>query len=610
MEIPQSWVRFDPLSVLFVIIILIVSLPSLIYSIGYLKGKYDAKALRYGWALSSGFVLSMLLVVTSSNILFFLICWEIMSLISFFLVIFDSEKEKSIKAGVIYIVMTHIGTAFLILGFIFLYKLTGSFDISAIKAALAAAPQKTKDILFLLFLAGFLTKAGAVPLHIWLPYAHPQAPSHISSIMSGIMIKMGIYGVLRFVVMTLGTGPAWWGYTITVIGVVSCLVGVIYALMEHDLKRLLAYHSVENIGIILLGLGVSMVLAGEGLAVISILAMSAAIYHLVNHAVFKSLLFLGAGSIQKATGLLNIEKLGGLIKKMPVTAACFLAGALGISAVPPLNGFVSEWLTFQAFFLGALGSPGANKIILGLCAGALALTSGLAAACFVKAFGISFLAMPRSQKAAEAKEVPVTMTAPMIFLSIMVAALGLGFAPLLKYLVKISGTVLSVDVSKVSFGLTNFSLSFIPAAGPNLSVPLIFAVLIAACALTFAVVRFLAGQRKLSRGRTWDCGYYTLGPKTEYSATGFSKPFRIAFSFFLLPYIKTKKTMDSAYHLKSQQYELFTTPVIRKYLYEMSLRAILFFARRFRRIQAGSIHLYIAYIFVVIVALIIFLKNF
>ena len=602
--------RFDPLSVLFVILILAVSLPSLAYSIGYMRGKYDAAALRYGWALSAGFILSMLLAVVSSNILLFLVAWELMSLISFFLVIFDSEKDRSVKAGIIYIVMTHIGTAFLILGFIFLYRLTGSFDIQAIKTALAAAPQQTKDILFLLFLAGFLTKAGAVPLHIWLPYAHPQAPSHISSIMSGIMIKMGIYGVLRFVVMTLGTGPQWWGYTITVIGFVSCLVGVIYALMEHDLKRLLAYHSVENIGIILLGLGASMVLAGKGLVIISVLAMSAAIYHLINHAVFKSLLFLGAGSIQKATGLLNIEKLGGLIKKMPVTAACFLAGALGISAVPPLNGFVSEWLTFQAFFLGATGIAGAGKIIFGLCAGALALTGGLAAACFVKAFGISFLAMPRSQKAAEAKEVSGSMTAPMIFLAALVVALGLGFAQVLKYLVTISGSVLSAEFSNISFGLTNFSLSLSPDSGPHLSVPLIFVLLVGLAALTFAAVAVFAGKRKISEGRTWDCGYYSLGPKTEYSATGFSKPFRVAFSFFLRPYIKTRKTMDSVYHLKSQQYELYTTPVIKKYLYGMSLKAVLFFARRFRRIQAGSIHLYIAYIFVAIVALIVFLKQF
>ena len=602
--------RFDPLSVLFVILILVISLPSLVYSIGYMRGKYSAAVLRYGWALTAGFILSMLAVVTSSNILFFLIAWELMSLISFFLVIFDSEKDKSVKAGIIYIVMTHIGTAFLILGFIFLYRISGSFDIQSIKTALAVAPLGTKNMLFLLFLAGFLTKAGAVPLHIWLPYAHPQAPSHISSIMSGIMIKMGIYGVLRFIVMTLGSGPSWRGYTILVIAVVSCLVGVIYALMEHDLKRLLAYHSVENIGIILLGVGASMIFSGKGLAIVSVLAMSAAIYHLINHAVFKSLLFLGAGSIQKATGLLNIEKLGGLIKKMPVTAACFLIGALGISAVPPLNGFVSEWLTFQAFFIGALESVGAGKIIFGLAAGALALTSGLAAACFVKAFGISFLAMPRSQKAAEAKEVSGSMTVPMVFLAALVVALGLGFAPVLRYLVKISGTVLSADVSNISFGLTNFSLSFTPYNGPHLSVPLIFALLLGIAVVTFAVVRVLAGIRKISVVRTWDCGYYKLGPKTEYSATGFSKPFRIAFSFFLKPYIKTKKTMDSVYHLRSQQYELFTTPVIKKYLYGMSLKAVLFFAKRFRRLQAGSIHLYIAYIFIAIVALIIFLKNF
>ncbi|MDD5687651.1 MAG: proton-conducting transporter membrane subunit [Elusimicrobia bacterium] len=610
MDIPHSWVQFDPLSLLFIALILIVSLPSLIYSIGYMRGRYNAATLRYGWVLSIGFILSMLLVVVSSNILLFLVAWELMSLISFFLVIFDFEKEKSVKAGIIYIVMTHIGTAFLILGFVYSYHICGSMDISSIKAVLTTAPATLKNTLFILFIIGFLTKAGAVPMHLWLPYAHPQAPSHISSIMSGIMIKMGIYGILRFVIIMLGQGPAWWGYTIIIFAIVSCLVGVIYALMEHDLKRLLAYHSVENIGIILLGIGVSMIFLNQGSGVVSVLALSAAIYHLINHAVFKSLLFLGAGSIQRATGLLNIEKLGGLIKKMPVTAVCFLIGALGISAVPPLNGFVSEWLTFQSFFIAAISSSGTNKIFFGLCTGALALTSGLAAACFVKAFGISFLAMPRSQKAAEAKEVSATMTGPMLFLSFLVVVLGLGFAPVLKYLVKISGNVLSIDVSQMTFGLTNFSLSFTPSNGSHISVPLLLAFLICVGALTYFAVIILAGKRKISFGRTWDCGYYNLGPKTEYSATGFSKPFRIAFSFFLQPYIKTKKTMDSVYHLHTQQYELFTTPVIKNYLYGNLLKAILFFAKRFRRLQAGSIHLYIAYIFIAIVGLIVFMSHF
>jgi len=477
------------------------------------------------------------------------------------------------------------------------YHICGCADIASLKNALALASSTDKNIIFICFSVGFLTKAGAVPLHVWLPYAHPQAPSHISSIMSGIMIKMGIYGMLRFVIMPMSPCPLWWGYAIIAIAIISCLVGVMYALMEHDLKRLLAYHSVENIGIILLGMGASMILFKYGLNAIAVLALCAAIYHLINHAVFKSLLFLAAGSIQRATGLLNIEKLGGLIKKMPITAVCFLIGALGISAVPPLNGFVSEWLTFQALFLGALAGFGVNKIAFGMCAGALALTGGLAAACFVKAFAISFCAMPRSQKAASAREVGASMTTPMLILSALVIALGIGFAPILRYLSGVSGNILSVDSSRMNFTL-------------NLSMPILMASLVGCGVLAFAIVSIIAGKRKTTIVRTWDCGYYNLGPKTEYTATGFSKPFRIAFSFFLRPYIKTRKTMDSLYHLRSQDYELYTTPVIKKYIYDFSLRAILFFAKRFRRLQAGSIHLYLAYIFIVLVGLIVFMNRF
>ncbi|MCX5680361.1 MAG: proton-conducting transporter membrane subunit, partial [Candidatus Omnitrophica bacterium] len=391
---------FDPLAIFFLAVIGLVSIPSAVFAVGYLRGEGAGKKLIV-WALLSAFILSMCLVVISGNLFLFLVFWELMSLTSYFLVVFDYKHEKSIRAGTIYLVMTHIGTACLMAAFFILYNHAGSFDYSAVKEAAAALPLNIRNTIFLLLFIGFSTKAGVVPLHIWLPYAHPQAPSYVSSIMSGVMIKIAIYGMIRFFVILLVPAPVWWGVVILVFGIISCLVGVIYALMDHDLKKLLAYHSVENVGIILLGIGAAMFFAARGVISVAALAMCAGLYHLVNHALFKALLFLCSGSVYKATGLRDMEKMGGLIKTMPATALFFLIGAMGISALPPLNGFVSEWLTFQAFFSGAIQSQGAVKIFMVLSAAALALTSGLAAACFVKAFGIAFLALPRSARAQE-----------------------------------------------------------------------------------------------------------------------------------------------------------------------------------------------------------------
>ncbi|MDD2702876.1 MAG: proton-conducting transporter membrane subunit [Candidatus Omnitrophica bacterium] len=334
----------DPLSLFFLFVILLVSAPSAVYSFGYLKGGYSSGKITLSWLLLFVFVLSMALLVTVGNAFIFLIVWEIMSLVSYFLVVFDSTHEKSIQAGMIYIIMTHIGTAFLAAAFMLLYSHSGSFDFLVMRTACRAMPFQMKNIIFLLFLIGFGTKAGIVPLHVWLPYAHPQAPSHISSIMSGVMIKTAIYGIIRFVIFILGVDVLWWGAAILILALVSCLVGVIYALMEQDIKRLLAYSSVENIGIILLGVGLSMVFLSVRLYSLAVFSLIAGLYHLVNHAIFKGLLFLCAGSVYKAAKTRDMEKLGGLIKKMPQTAACFLLGAMAVSAIPPLNGFVSEWL--------------------------------------------------------------------------------------------------------------------------------------------------------------------------------------------------------------------------------------------------------------------------
>ncbi|MCK9572934.1 MAG: hypothetical protein M0R20_00835 [Candidatus Omnitrophica bacterium] len=598
----------DGLSLFFVSTILLISLPSATYSLGYLKGHYSKGKIIYNWVLFVLFIISMLLVVTVNNALVFLICWESMSLISYFLVIFDEKSEKSISAGTVYVVMTHIGTAFIIAAFLILYNHAGSFDFNVLRINADTLSAGARNLVFLFLLIGFGTKAGIVPLHIWLPLAHPQAPSHISSLMSGVMIKTAIYGIIRFVICILGVSSLWWGNLILVLAAISCIVGVICALMEHDLKKLLAYHSVENIGIILLGLGVSMIFLKLNLPVLAVFSLAAGLYHLINHAIFKGLLFLCAGSVYKATGTRDIEKLGGLIKKMPYTSAAFLVGAVAISALPPLNGFVSEWLTFQAFFQGALSTTAGMKVFLSLSAAALALTSGLAAACFVKAFGVTFLAMPRSAKAREAVEVSFSMKVSMCFLGILTFVFGLGCVIIFKNLVVVSKNVLGLETLNVNFSLNNFIL--ITANNSTVSLPAVALVLVL-CVIATAILLFvLAGARKARQYDTWDCGYYNLGARNEYSATAFSKPFRVAFSFFLLPYRKTEKIRESFYHVKTFKYETFTTPIFRKYIYAPLLGGIFGLARFMRRLQPGSIHLYISYIFITIIALIVFMKKF
>jgi hydrogenase-4 component B len=606
---PKQFFLFDPLSIFFLCVILVVSFPSAIYSFGYLRGGYSPAKITLAWFLFFIFVLSMAFVVTVSNVLVFLVFWEIMSLVSYFLVVFDTGHEKSIQAGMIYIVMTHIGTAFLIAAFMMMYKFTNSFDFNAIKGACQTMPGQTRNIIFLLLLAGFGTKAGIVPLHIWLPYAHPQAPSHISSIMSGVMIKTAIYGIIRFVIFILGAQSYWWGILLLVLASITCLVGIIYALMVGDIKRLLAYSSVENIGIILLGIGLAMFFQSINMPYLAIFSMIAGLYHLINHAIFKGLLFLCAGSVYKATGTRDIEKLGGLIKKMPQTAAFFLIGAMGISALPPFNGFVSEWLTLQAFFLGAFNVMGGARVFLVICAALLALTSGLAAACFVKAFGVTFLALPRSNYAKEAKEVSFSMKAGMFFLSILVIVFGLAAVRIIKILAKVAGSATGIDIGNMSFSLNNFILS--PQAEKNvyLSTPLLALGLILLGGACFTIYR-LFNRVKPVIYKTWDCGYYKIDCRNEYTATAFSKPFRIAFSFFLLPYRRTQKIRESFYHVKSFVYETHTTPVFKKYIYEPLLASVFRAAKSMRRIQLGSIHLYLSYIFVTLLLLIIFINQF
>jgi len=409
--------HLDKLSSFFVIVIGVVSTCAVIYSMSYIEHYAGSARVQILAALLAFFILTMMLVVTSASTFGFLFFWELMSLSSFLLVMFDREKTETQKAGLFYFAMTQLGTLFLFTAFLLVYRFTGSFDISFA----SGIPEWGKGLVFVSLFVGFGTKAGIIPFHKWLPYAHSASPSNVSALMSGVMIKVAIYGLVRFI-LDVFRPELWWGILLLIFGSISAVLGVIYALKEHDIKKLLAYHSIENIGIIVLGLGLYIIFVVNGFDVLASLSLYGALFHTLNHAIFKSLLFMTAGSVVQVTGTRNIEKMGGLVKTMPRTASLFLLGACAISALPPLNGFASEIMLFQAY----LGSFALNRpllealLVTGLAV--LALTSALAAACFAKAFGTIFLARPRSEDAKNAREVPFAM----IFAPGILAALCVG----------------------------------------------------------------------------------------------------------------------------------------------------------------------------------------
>lgn len=598
-----------PLSAFFFTVISILCLAVSVFSYGYAAeyiGKHHVGILGLIYNL---FIFSMLGLVAGGSALMFLFFWELMSLVSYLLVVYDHRDPHVRQAGFIYVVMTHIGTLFIFLAFFLLYKEAGDFSFSAYAAAGHSLPVSQKTLIFLLVTLGFGVKAGIVPLHIWLPKAHPAAPSNVSAIMSGVMLKTAIYGFVKLVFEVLGGGPAWWGVLILAIGTVSALLGVMYALMEHDIKRLLAYHSVENIGIILMGLGSALVFLAYGNKTLALVGLTAGLFHVLNHAVFKGLLFLGAGSIHFATRTRDIEKLGGLIKRMPWTGLFFLIGSISISALPPFNGFVSEWLTFQSLILLGSGNLGPALGVLGPVAGALlALTGALAAACFVKAFGIQFLALPRSANAENAREVSISMRLGMGLLAVLCLLFGILPFTVIKVLSPVTHALLGTGTESVLGGYRWLDVT--SALGPATVIsPLPLLGLLAVIGLGVYLFTKRAGKSGTVRiGETWNCGT-KLTPKMEYTATSFSKPIRIIFKRIFLPKrdIQTEYVLKP-YFTKTIEYHGSIKPVFEDTIYRPTTQWFIKFSNKLRLLQSGSIHLYLGYIFVTLVVLLVFAR--
>src|SRR5215471_13504624 len=600
-------IRLDSLASFFLLTISLVSLAASVYALGYVTEFYGRASISLLGSLFNGFLLAMTLVVLADNGFFFLIVWELMSLFSYFLVVTEHEKSDVRYAGLFYLIMTHVGTAFIILTFLILFQGSGSFSFEAFRHPEQPTSEGMRTLAFLLALIGFGTKAGIVPLHVWLPYAHPAAPSHISALMSGVMIKTAIYALVRVYFDFLGGQfPWWWGFVVLVVGAISALLGVMYALMEHDLKSLLAYHSVENVGIILLGIGSGMIFQTYGLNEFAALGLLAGLYHTINHAMFKALLFMGAGSLLYATHTRNMEEYGGLLRRMPWTGACFLIGAVSIAALPPTNGFVSEWLVFQSLFLSFHIPSIFLKLMFPLAAAMLALTGVLALACFAKAFGISFLALPRSSHARHAAEVPVSMRAGMALLAFACIVLGLAPMVVVPLLDRVVTPFANVSIESKVLALDGWTLAPVNMEFSSLSPPVLALLLVALSMLALGLVVAFGGLVRKRYYKTWGCGI-NLTPRMEYTATGFVQPIKRVFSTIYQPTVKleTEFLEESRYFAKRRRFEFHIEPVFQKYLYDPLVAFFTAMAERLRVIQAGSLHLYLAYIFVTLVVLLL-----
>jgi len=545
---------FDSLSLLFVFLILLGAIPNLFYMSGYLS---HIKRKTHFLIHYFTFIFAMLGVVLSNEVITFLFFWELMSLTSWQLILTE-PTEKAIKAGRFYFFMTHFGFVFILLFFLILSPDNAFASFSDMKEL--AENFKYPTLLFSLITIGFLSKAGAVPFHVWLPYAHPEAPSPVSALMSGVMLKVAIYAFLRFIFI-LPNWPLEWGVIILAIGSISSLVGVLYALSEHDIKALLANHSIENIGIILIGIGVGMIFTSLHLYLLASFGFIAAVYHTFNHMSFKALLFMTAGSVLHQTHTKNMEQYGGLIKLMPITAYLFLIAAISISALPPTNGFLSEWMIFQSM----LSSHSMNDIILKLAFPfaifSLALTGGLAIACFVKAFGITFLGLERSANAKHAKEVNKLMLIGQILMGGVVISLML-FLPNIIHLINNSLPITDVYSTLFPNYFVMHSLN-----GGAVTPLLLLGALIVVTALIVFVYKSLNIKEKIYH--TWACGYNT-NARSEYSATGFAGPIRRFFEWLYKPEVHSHKTTIAGHKTKftDSLYEVHVKPLFEKSLYD------------------------------------------
>ncbi|MHB1876647.1 MAG: proton-conducting transporter transmembrane domain-containing protein [Streptosporangiaceae bacterium] len=562
---------------------------------------------RMGTALLPLFVTAMLLVPAAASVATFLVAWELMALTSLLLLLADHRQRREARqAAQWYAVMTNAGAAAILLGFVVLAAAAHSQSFGVIQARAGGLPPAVRSAAFVLLLIGFASKAGAVPLHVWLPKAHPEAPSPVSALMSGAMVNLGIYGIVRTGDSLLGGGETWWWLTVAALGVASALFGSLHATAATDLKRLLGYSTVDNMGLVLTGTGVSGVLAVNGHHLAAALILIAALFHLVNHAAVKGCLFLGAGSVLHAAGTRDLDSLGGLARRIPATAALFGIAALSMSALPPLGGFASEWIMLQGFLRGFTSHGAVTSIALLLGVATLALTGGLTAAAFVKAFGIGFLGQPRSAPAAAAGKVPRSMVLTTGLLAAATLTLGVVPGAIMPWLARAAGNVLGGAPARPLRARLGLEIA---GTGNVIQPALLAAALLAVLFLASAMMRLRSRAAPARRAEAWGCGGGPQTPRMEYTATSFAEPLQRVFADVLRPDrdLDVTHIAESRYFQQAISYRSRVDDAIERGWYRPVFRAVNRWGELARRAQNGSVHRYLGYGFAALVLLLVVL---
>ncbi|SDZ36213.1 Formate hydrogenlyase subunit 3/Multisubunit Na+/H+ antiporter, MnhD subunit [Amycolatopsis xylanica] len=579
----------DALGGLFVAVTGGVAVATGIYGISYTRHGLAARGFQ---AVLPVFVVAMLLVPVASTVGTVLVSWELMAVTSLLLVVAEHRRRPEVaRAGRWYAVMTHLGFAAVLIGLVLLAGHATGDSFADLRAA--GLSPAVAGVVFVVTLAGFASKAGIVPLHAWLPRAHPEAPSPVSALMSAAMVNLGVYGIVRVGLDLLGGGARWWWLLVLTLGAVSAVYGILQAAMSADLKRLLGYSTTENMGLVLIGVGAAGLFTTSGDRGLAALALAAALLHVLGHAAFKTLLFLAAGSVLHATGSRDLDALGGLRATMPVTTAAFGWGALAASALPPGTAFVSEWLLLQALIHGLPASGVATAIAMPVAVAAVALTAGLAVATFVKAFGVGFLARPRGVGALNARESPPTMLAGMGIAAMACAALAFAPALVLPSVTMAASAVLDSAAPAVSGTVTLRLAGFAGSLSPlMLTLALVAAVLAVAGA-----VRVAATRRTRRAARLWDCGAGPMSARMEYTATSFAEPLQRVFDDVVRPETDIDVThhRESAYLVQAVDYRRRVPDRIERRLYEPVLAAVAAWGRAGRRLATGSVHRYLGY---------------
>ncbi len=574
----------DPLSGFFLAVLALTAVPTLVYARDYLPGSSGDRGVG---ALTAGFLLALVGVLVARDVTTFLAFWELMTLLPA-AAILVARRDATVRSAVYaYLAITHLGGAGVWIALLVLQHHGAIGD----PAALAAAGNGAQTLVAVAALVGFGTKAGFIPLHSWLPRAHPVAPAHLSALMSGMMIKVALYGLIRVEFQSLGTTPRWLGIALVTVGVVSSLGGVLWAIVQHNLKRLLAYHSIENVGIIALGLGASLLLTDAGARTWAAIAFAAALLHIANHATFKTLLFLGAGAFERGVGSLHLDHLGGLLRRMPWTGGAFLVGSMAIAGLPPLNGFASEWLTLQALLHAAMHRPVGIALLAGGALAALAATAALALLCFVKVVGLALLGAPRRAECAAAVDPAVGMRAGMVVLA--VACIVLGLVPGL-----VLPTLMSLAPGRGHTQLPRHLGLWLPGTG---SYPA-FAVGLALIVLTTGVT-LLRGSRRSAPAPSWACGQPVV-PALRWTSAGFTKPLRLVLEGVLRPRRRIVVREDGGM-VQEISYSGHVPSLVDTVLYEPTIRAGLRAAAVARRLQTGNIRTYAAYLLGLVVGLLL-----